>query len=264
MLSIEEIKLLIEKLKKLNEEDFKSLIGHHLDILQDLEKTIDINNKNQIKIVNKTEKWFKLDLQERKKHPTISQILQKSVESKIYQFGKTNLFNSLEIGPGNGTFSKSFRAWRLNYFLDVQHVETEIRKLFPPQHQKYLKFYITENSSCQNIPANSCNFIFSWETFVFFTQHHIKQYLQDMKRVLIPGGYCMIHYSDCHFDYDLNESSRGYWQYNTKSSMEKIIEESGYKIIEMNQFCPGANYAIFQKPGKQNPVVYRVSEITVD
>jgi hypothetical protein len=34
--------------------------------------------------------------------------------------------------------------------------------------------------------------------------------------------------------------------------------------VEMNQFRPGASYAIFKKPGKQNPAVYRVSEITLD
>jgi len=35
-------------------------------------------------------------------------------------------------------------------------------------------------------------------------------------------------------------------------------------VVEMNQFRPGASYAIFRKPGKQNPVVYKVSEITLD
>ena len=46
--------------------------------------------------------------------------------------------------------------------------------------------------------------------------------------------------------------------------MTKIIEKEGYQIVEMNGFRPGANYAIFRKPGKQNPVVYKVSEITLD
>jgi hypothetical protein len=31
----------------------------------------------------------------------------------------------------------------------------------------------------------------------------------------------------------------------------------------MNQFRPGANYAVFQKPGKQNPVFYKKTEITL-
>ena len=46
--------------------------------------------------------------------------------------------------------------------------------------------------------------------------------------------------------------------------MEKIITDEGYEVVEMNQFRPGANYAIFRLPGKQNPVVYKVSEFNVD
>ena len=32
----------------------------------------------------------------------------------------------------------------------------------------------------------------------------------------------------------------------------------------MEQFKPGANYAIFKKPGNQNPAVYKKDEITID
>ena len=43
--------------------------------------------------------------------------------------------------------------------------------------------------------------------------------------------------------------------------MTKLIKECGYTVIEMDQFKPGANYAIFQKPGNDNPVLYKVLEI---
>ena len=46
--------------------------------------------------------------------------------------------------------------------------------------------------------------------------------------------------------------------------MEQMSKDTGYEVVETNQFRSGANYAIFRKPGKQNPVVYRVSEITLD
>ena len=46
--------------------------------------------------------------------------------------------------------------------------------------------------------------------------------------------------------------------------MTQMLEDEGYEVVEMNMFGPGASYAIFRKPGKQNPVVYKVSEITLD
>ena len=46
--------------------------------------------------------------------------------------------------------------------------------------------------------------------------------------------------------------------------MEKMIKDEGYQVVEMNQFRPGANYAIFRKPGKQNPIIYKVHELNLE
>jgi hypothetical protein len=265
MLSIEEIKLLIEKLERVKKEDLQELIDSNLKILKDIELAVDANNKDVINRLDKTPEWFQRDLDEKQKIPMTNSTLQRFVQSKIFQFARTNIYNSLEIGPGNGMFSMDFRTWKLNFFLDITHrIEPPIRKMFPPAHQKYLKFYKTRNTECSNIPQASCNFVFSWDTFVFFTQQHVQQYLHDIKRVLIPGGYCFIQYADCHYDIDLINAQRGYWNYNTKTAMTQSILAEGYEIVEMNQFRSGANYAIFRKPGKQNPVVYKVSEIILD
>ena len=265
MLSIEEIKLLIEKLEKVKKQDFQKLIDENLKILKDIAQAVDANNNEVINRLDKTPEWFTHDLDQKKNKPVVDTALFRQIQTKIFQFAKSKDYNSLEIGPGWAMFSKEFRAWRLNYFLDINpRVERHVRREFTQQHQKYLKFFLTRNTECSNIPQGSCNFVFSWDTFVFFTQQHIQQYIHDIKRVLIPGGYCFIQYADCHFDLDLKQAQRGYWNYNTKTAMTKMIEDEGYEVVEMNQFRPGANYAIFRKPGKQNPVVYKVSEITLD
>jgi len=265
MLSIEEIKLLIEKLERVKKEDLQELIDSNLKILKDLELAVDANNSEIIDRMDKTPEWFLRDLDQKIKKPIVDAWLSRMVQTKIFQFSRSNIYNSLEIGPGLGMFSMDFRAWRLNFFLDVlPQVEKSIRAKFPSQHQKYLKFCITRNTECSNVPQGSCSLVFSWDTFVFFTQQHVQQYLHDIKRVLIPGGYVFIQYADCHYDHDLLQAKNGYWNYNTKTAMTQMIKDEGYEVVEMNQFRPGANYAIFKKPGKQNPVVYKVSEITLD
>ena len=293
MLSIEEIKLLIEKLEKLKGTDFQKLIDSNLKILKDLEDAVDANNLEQIRTFNKPLNWFRKDLEQKVKFPIVDPLLFNAIKTKINQFAKTNMYNSLEIGPGTGMFSKEFRAWRLNYFLDVlPELEQKLRRRFNPGHQHHLKFYFVDSSnymataeairkidvktglkvkdfelvpqSRYKMPEGSCNFVFSWDTFVFFTRIHIKRYLENLHNVLIPGGYCFIHYADCHFDYDLHEAKRGYWNYNTKREMTQIIKNTGYEVIEMGQFRPGANYFICKKPGNQNPALYKISEITID
>jgi len=265
MLSIEEIKLLKEKLLRLKSTDWAKFLGDQIQILTDIENAVDAHNKDVINRLDKTPEWFQLDNEQKKTQPTVGEILQRQIQTKIFQFARTNMYNSLEIGPGNGMFSMDFRTWRLQFFLDISHkVEGSIREKFPSAHQKYLKFYKTDRTECSGVPQNSCNFVFSWDTFVFFTQDHIKQYLKSIKEVMVDGGYCFLQYTDCHNDVELRHAKRGYWNYNTKTLMTEMIKDAGYEVMEMNQFRPGASYAIFRKPGKQNPVVYKVSEITLD
>tara|TARA_B100000780_G_scaffold121499_1_gene85138 strand:+ start:2617 stop:3438 length:822 start_codon:yes stop_codon:yes gene_type:complete len=273
MLSIEEIKLLIEKLEKVKATDFQELIETHLKILKDIEVSVDANNQEEINRLDKTEEWFARDLERKRLVPIVDPMLFRLIQTKIFQFSRkasaipgSDNYNSMEIGPGTGMFSKEFRSWRLNYFLDIlADVELKIRRRFKPAGQKNLKFFSARGTQVTDgLPKGSCNFIFSWDTFVFFTQKHIQQYIKDIKRVLIPGGYIFIQYADCHYDIDLQEAKRSYWNYNTKTVMTKIIEEEGYEIVEMNQFRPGANYAIFRKPGKQNPTVVDISKIKID
>jgi len=266
MLSIEEIKLLIEKLEKVKESDFKDLIDTNLKILKDIEMAVDANNEAVIDRLDKTPEWFTKDVDAKRIKPVVSPWLFRLIQTKIYQFAKSSgHYNSLEIGPGTGMFSREFKAWSLNYFVDVnQWVEKSIRKKFRAREQKRLKFCTTDRTNCDVIPTASCNLVFSWDTFVFFTKPHIEEYLKDIKRVLIEGGYGFIQYADCQSEIELARAERHYWNYNTKSGMKEMLMSEGYKIIEMNQFMPGASFVIFQKPGKQNTAVYEKSEIVLD
>ena len=119
MLSIEEIKLLIEKLERVKKEDLQKLIDSNLKILKDLAVAVDANNEEEINRLDKTVEWFKLDLEQKITKPVVDLMLYKTIQTKIFQFAKSNIYNSLEIGPGTGMFSKEFRSWRLNYFLEI-------------------------------------------------------------------------------------------------------------------------------------------------
>ena len=60
MLSIEEIKLLIEKLEKLKGTDFQELVDTNLKILKDIELAVDANNEDVIENFDRhpIERWF--------------------------------------------------------------------------------------------------------------------------------------------------------------------------------------------------------------
>jgi len=269
MLSIEEIKLLIEKLERLKVKDFQKLIDDNLRVLKDLYVAVEANNDTQIAKLDKTPQWFSKDLEWREQNKELIEnpLLFAQINKKINEFARLTegQFNSLEIGPGYGRFSKCFGAWRLNYFLDIlPQLKEKILNLFPEPHQRYIKFYTTAWHNCHEIPDNSVNFVFSWDTFTFFSQLHIKSYLKEIFRVTIPGGHVLVHYTNCDYDHDLHESKRGYWNYNTKAAMIKMVEDAGYNVIETAQFTSKANYIVFQKPGSLNTVLYESFEIPAE
>ena len=71
MLSIEEIKLLIEKLEQVKKEDLQELIDSNLKILKDLELAVDANNNEVINRMDKTPEWFIRDLEQKKFYMTL-------------------------------------------------------------------------------------------------------------------------------------------------------------------------------------------------
>ena len=83
MLSIEEIKLLIEKLKKVKKEDLQKLIDSNLKILEDLALSIDANNSEEINRLDKTEEWYRLDLENKRQKPTITPLVYKSIQLSL-------------------------------------------------------------------------------------------------------------------------------------------------------------------------------------
>jgi len=265
MLSIEEIKLLIEKLEKAKAQDLVSLLETSINDLKTIKELIERTDKATGSFSSKGQSWFRYDLEE-KKNIKQDEPLYLAIKEKIWHFAKTNMYNSLEIGSGHGTYSKLFLAWHNQFFLELlPETEKVLRNKFNLPHQKkYVKFFTTDNHSCGSVPTGAVNFVFSWDTFVFFTKEQINEYLASIYNILIPGGYVMIQYSDCHFDVDLEQSKKGYWAYNNKSIMKELIEENNFSIIELDQFKPGQNYAIFKKPGNVNSIVYNISELELD
>ena len=140
MLSIEEIKLMIEKLRRLKNEDFQTIIDSNLKILEDLAEVVDANNQQMIDRLDKTPGWFTKDLDKKREKTNVDDLLFRMIQTKIFQFSKTNLYNCIEIGPGNGMFSKELRSWRKIFFLDIHNLEEKIRRRFHPGHQSIYYF----------------------------------------------------------------------------------------------------------------------------
>ena len=94
MLSIEEIKLLIEKLEQAKLQDLEGLINTNLKVLKDIELAVDANNKEVINRLDKTPEWFRKDVEQKRITPVVDSWLYKMIQTKIFQFAKSSLYQS--------------------------------------------------------------------------------------------------------------------------------------------------------------------------
>ena len=85
MLSIEQLKLLIDKLERAKKVDYQELIDSNLKILKDIAMAVDANNQQVINRLDRTPEWFTMDIDQKRKKPVVDPWLFRMIQTKIYQ-----------------------------------------------------------------------------------------------------------------------------------------------------------------------------------
>ena len=89
-LSIEEIRLITEKLEKIDKQDLQKVVQDTLKIFQGLITASDAYNETHIKKFDKPAQWYKMDVEVKRKNPVVDPSLFRQIQTKIFQFGKSN------------------------------------------------------------------------------------------------------------------------------------------------------------------------------
>ena len=96
-LSIEEIRLITEKLEKIDKQDLQKVVQDTLKIFQGLITASDAYNETHIKKFDKPAQWYKMDVEVKRKNPVVDPSLFRQIQTKIFQFDKSNKkFKSLD------------------------------------------------------------------------------------------------------------------------------------------------------------------------
>jgi SAM-dependent methyltransferase len=57
-------------------------------------------------------------------------------------------------------------------------------------------YYVTDGNHLRMIPDSSISLVYSWDSMVHFDKLIVRDYLQEIKRILIPGGSAFLHHSN--------------------------------------------------------------------
>ena len=164
----------------------------------------------------------------------------------------TNWQNTgLEIGPGDGEWTKNLVAMDPLYLVDV-HDEflNATRQNFPQTYQHRLRLYKIDSIDLSALPEKQFGFVFSWNVFNYFDLDTIRQYLIEIKRLLLPGGVIFFSYNNCE-NYKSAEMFEGhYMSYVTNRDLTKIVKELGFEIIKSMEEPTLVSWMEIKLPGE--------------
>jgi|TARA_R110000772_G_scaffold19668_2_gene54850 SAM-dependent methyltransferase len=160
----------------------------------DIEK--EIKKQNNIKLNhekwNDEGKWIN-DGEEWSGHFGTTDILWDTIlYPKIGEFIKGNV---LEIAPGKGRITRKLLEYDIKLdILDLSPICIDrCKERFSSKVDNY---YVGNGSDLRDINSGSKDFVLSFDSFVHMSEEVIDSYLNEIYRVLKPGGYCWIHHAN--------------------------------------------------------------------
>lgn len=137
----------------------------------------------------------------------------------------------LEIAPGYG---------RITQFLSILAKELIVVDLNPLCIQKtkeklgrhVLAYFVCDGKSFPFVRDNSQDLVYSFDSFVHMHRNVIDDYLQEINRVLVPGGKGIIHHS-CLWGGSDNSFNNHAGRSNMLPELfQKLVEKHNMRVVE--------------------------------
>lgn len=169
----------------------------------------------------------------------------------------------MEIGPGGGRFTKLLvPGTKLLHLVDSsQAMLKNLKQRFVNNNN--IKYYHTEGMTLPSLQKDSLDYVIALDVFVHFEPRLVYWYLQQIEKLLKPGGTCIIHYANAttsigwqQFENDLALNVKGRSHFASFGTMcpqlmEKFLQSLGFEVISTDTgIIPRDAIAVFRKPTK--------------
>jgi SAM-dependent methyltransferase len=134
---------------------------------------------------------------------------------------------AIEIGPGGGRWTRYLLSFGKVYA--VEYYQPLLDELARNYHLPHLHLVKNNGTDFPGVADASIDFVFSFGVFVHLDMPVIEGYLQEIKRVLKPGGNAILHYSD-----KRKEQARRNRNFsdNDPERMRAAVTGAGFRILE--------------------------------
>jgi ubiquinone/menaquinone biosynthesis C-methylase UbiE len=168
----------------------------------------------------------------------------------------------LEIGPGAGRWSEILQplARRL-VLVDVSPAcLASCRQRF--ETCTNVEYRLASGSRLSFLDDSSVDFIWSYDVFVHINPVDTERYLEEFERVLVPGGYGVIHHPGT--TYASPEDRKSGWRsHMTDRLFARLAAKAHLQVVEQSGALvhrQGDVITVITKPGGRNPSPAKVIE----
>jgi SAM-dependent methyltransferase len=143
--------------------------------------------------------------------------------------------NILEIAPGFG---------RMTQYLSILAEELTVVDLNPTciENTKKLlghhvhEYFVNDGKSLSDVKSSSKDFVFSYDSFVHMHANVIEEYVKEIARVLVPGGYGFIHHSWLSQGQEESFKNLAGRSNMSPEQFKVFVEYNGMEIVSQKEF----------------------------
>lgn len=166
-------------------------------------------------------------------------------------------YPGLELGCRTGSWTQYLVGCDPLYIVDLDQrfldtTASQFSELYQARLRKYVINFLpdTNEPNLSILPENQFGFVFSWEFFNYLALETTRYYLEQVFKLLRPGGTMMFSYNDG--DTPNGAAYAPYSQsYLPKSHLVRICNEIGYQVVNAECYDNGVvNWIEIRKPGQ--------------
>lgn len=240
----------------------KHMIENQVSMIDSISKQIDV------KIADMSQKYFaanyqmELLLTEEGERRTRNKAF--SDEARVLLAHRLRLYSDwhypgLEIGPGTGVWTYELVGNDPLYLIDIRKSYLdETLSQFTPEYQRRLRPYLIPDEhqpeDLSMLPQNQFGFVASINVFEYFAFDKIRNYLEEVWKILRPGGVFLFTYNNGERYQCAELAENGVLSYIPKTLLTTFCETHGYEVIKTYDLDNTVSWIEIRKPGKKKTV----------
>lgn len=158
------------------------------------------------------------------------------------------------IRPKQNEIIKNMTACDPLYVIDHTYGLLEpVRQLWTKEYQTRLRFITIDDNDekiFSKLPQSQIGLVVATEFFNFKPFEVIKKYLEELYKVLRPGGIVMFTYNNCDLPGPVRNVENGFNCYTPGHLLQSLAESLGYEVIYSNDSPNGLNWLELKKAGE--------------